>query len=67
MMQSLSVYQLELHFGVALGACDLHKSLMLRCRSELGQYYKPKIIKDCVQVIEQAAGKSLAVAVRKQQ
>jgi hypothetical protein len=48
---------LELHFDVALGACDLHKSLMLRCRSEWGQYSKPKIIEDCVQVIEQAVWK----------
>jgi hypothetical protein len=30
----------------------------------LGQYYKPKTIEECVQVIEQAAGRSLAVAVR---
>jgi hypothetical protein len=55
---------LERHFGVECNACDLHKSLMSRCRSEWGQYNKPKIIEDCVHVIEQAAGKSRTGAVR---
>jgi hypothetical protein len=53
------------HFGVKCSACDLHKALMLRCRSEWGQYKGPKIhlIEDCAHVIEQAAGKSPTVAV----
>jgi hypothetical protein len=60
---------LELHFDVECSAYDLHKLLMSHVTlpyrvTEWGQYNKPEIIEDCVHVIEQAPGKSSAIAVR---